>query len=335
MIIDLQSFIRDEQPYWDELRALLDEMEATRDGKLPYDRVKRFRYLYDRAVADLAKMRTFALKPEYFAQVERLVARAYGEMHRHHRRPSRIAVGRWFTTDFPRSFRRQWPAFVTAALIMCVGALFGAGALAFDPDSRYTTMAFGHDQMTPTERVEQERLTSGQHLEGAKGQFSAMLMTHNIRISLMTLALGLTYGVGSIILLFYNGVILGSIAIDYMLDGQSVFLFAWILPHGSVEIPAILIAGQGAFVLASALVGKGSRLGLHERLEACRGDLLNLIIGLAILLVWAGAVEAFISQYHDPVLPSSLKIALGSIQLGALAAYLIFSGRKDPEASRS
>ena len=333
MIVDIQSFIRAERPFWDELRDQLDQIENTRDGKLPYEDVKRFRYLYDRAVADLAKMRGFSLKPEYFAQLERLVARAYGEVHRHHRKSSSFSIKRWLTADLPQSFRRQFSAFIASTAIMIVGSLLGAGALALDPNSRYTTMAFGHDQKTPSERVQEERKMEGRHLDGAKGGFSAMLMTHNIRVSLTTLAMGLTYGVGSVILLFYNGVILGSVALDYMLDGQSVFLLAWLLPHGSVEIPAILIAGQGAFVLASALIGKGNRLDLHDRLAACRGDLVNLIAGLAILLVWAGIVEAFISQYHDPVIPSWLKIGMGTIQLGALVAYLTFAGRASQSQS--
>ncbi len=328
MIVDVQAFVRAERPYWDELKQMLDGMAMSRDGKLGYEEVKRFRYLYDRAAADLAKMRSFSLRPDYYAELEQLVARAYGEMHRHHRKRNRVSVRNWFAKEFPQSFRRQFRAFVMAVFAMFMGVLLGAGALAFDPNSRYTTMAFGHDQMTPTERVEQERVMAGRHLDDEKGGFSAMLMTHNIRVSLMTLALGLSYGIGSVITLFYNGVILGSITLDYVLDGQAVFLLAWLLPHGSVEIPAILLAGQGAFVLASALIGKGNRLDLGQRLAACRGDLLNLIIGLAILLVWAGIVEAFISQYHDPVLPAWLKITMGSLQLGGLVAYLAFAGRK-------
>jgi len=46
------------------------------------------------------------------------------------------------------------------------------------------------------------------------------------------------------------------------------------------------------------------------------------------MLVWAGMVEAFISQYHKPVIPYSLKIALGACQLAALSAFLGWAGRE-------
>jgi len=47
----------------------------------------------------------------------------------------------------------------------------------------------------------------------------------------------MTCGLGTIILLFYNGVILGAVVVDYILAGQATFLLGWLLPHGSFEIP--------------------------------------------------------------------------------------------------
>ncbi len=129
-------------------------------------------------------------------------------------------------------------------------------------------------------------------------------------------------------LLFYNGVILGAVATDYIADGQATFLAGWLLPHGSMEIPAILLGGQAGFILAGALIGWGSRLPRTARLRAVAGDLFAIVAGAACLLVWAGMVEAFVSQYHQPVLPYGLKIAFGVCELAALAAFLGWMGRE-------
>ena len=48
-----------------------------------------------------------------------------------------------------------------------------------------------------------------------------------------------------------------------------------------------------------------------ERLRAVTHDLFTIVAGAAVLLVWAGMVEAFVSQYHQPVIPYGLKIAFG------------------------
>jgi hypothetical protein len=44
------------------------------------------------------------------------------------------------------------------------------------------------------------------------------------------------------------------------------------------------------------------------------------------MLVWAGFVEAFLSQYHEPVVPYSVKIAFGCVELTLLTAFLAKSG---------
>ena len=105
-------------------------------------------------------------------------------------------------------------------------------------------------------------------------------MTHNTKVSIFTLALGMTWGVGTIIMLFYNGVILGAVAVDYIRAGQTKFLLGWLMPHGVMEIPAILIAGQAGLMLALALIGRGSRAPLRTRLREISGDIVTLIFGV-------------------------------------------------------
>ena len=122
---------------------------------------------------------------------------------------------------------------------------------------------------------------------------------------------------------------LGAVALDYIVDGQLVFLMGWILPHGSVEIPAILLAGQAGLVLGHALIGWGNRLPRRLRLRAVLPDLVTMAGGVAVLLVWAGIVESFFSQYHEPVVPYALKIAFGVVQLGALTLFLWRGGANE------
>src|SRR6266853_832420 len=136
----------------------------------------------------------------------------------------------------------------------------------------------------------------------------------------------MTWGIGSILLLFYKGVIMGAVEVDYALVGQNKFLLGWLLPHGAIEIPAILIAGQAGLMLALALIGWGKRVPLRARLRAISQDLVTLIFGVGLLLVWAGFVEVFLSQYHEPVIPYSMKIAFGLVELVLLFLFLAKSG---------
>ena len=337
MIIDLARFVAAEQSFWDELSAALDGLERDRslrgNAGLDLPRAERLHYLYQRAAGDLARLATFSAESELRRSLGALVARAYAEIHARSD-PAESVAGplghpwHWLTATFPRAFRRRVRAFWLALAVTAAGCAFGALALAIDPDARAVTLPFGHADMDPARRVADEERDRGQRFAGRHASFSGQLMANNIRVSILALALGFTWGVGSLVVMFSNGVYLGAIILDYLRAGQGVFLAGWLLPHGSVEIPAILVAGQAGLVLGGALVGWGRRVPLRERLRAIRADLVTLIGGVALMLVWAGIIEAFFSQYHAPVLPYSVKITFGAVELVALTFFFALSGRR-------
>ncbi len=327
MIVDLQRFIATERPVWTELESVLASIEQDPDLPIPVEKAQKFHDLYERAAADLAKLATFSAEPETRRYLESLVVRAYGEIHETREKRRRIRPLKWFFQTLPQTFRRNARAFQLSVAITLVGTLFGGLATWVDPESRHVTMPFGHDQMRPSQRVKQEESRIEDRLEGRKTEFSAYLMTHNIQVSIMTLAMGMSWGVGTIALLFYNGIALGAISVDYASDGQVLFLLGWLLPHGVVEIPAILIAGQAGLILSSALVGWGNPLSMSARLRRASPDVVTLAFGVALLLVWAGFVESFLSQYHEPVVPYAAKITFGVVEAVILSLYLSRSGK--------
>jgi uncharacterized membrane protein SpoIIM required for sporulation len=327
MIIDLQRFIAGERASWLELEQMLERLEAAPDLKLPLEQVRRFHHLFERTAADLAKIATFSSEPEMRRYLENLVARAYGEIHETREKQRRIFPLRWVFQTLPQTFRRHLRAFHLSAAITLAGCAFGGLAIAFDPESKPVLMPFEHLQENPAQRVAEEEKATKDRLAGYKTAFSAQLMTHNTQIAIFTLALGMTWGIGTILMLFYNGVILGAVAVDYIRAGQTKFLLGWLLPHGVVEIPAILIAGQAGLVLALALIGRGKRRPLRTRLREISGDLVTLIFGVGLLLVWAGFVEAFLSQYHEPIIPYETKIAFGLVELFLLFLFLTQAGK--------
>lgn len=328
MIIDLSKFIRQERPFWAELESRLDQLETNETSPRSLPQLQRFHYLYERTAADLARLATFSSEPELRRYLESLVARAYGQVHESRSRRHRFAPWNWFTHRLPHAFRRHVRAFYFACAVTLAGMMFGGVAVTFDEEAKWAIVPeqFAHLMQNPSERVRQEESGGGPHPSGDLTTFSAQLMTNNIGVAIKALAWGIAYGIGTLILLFYNGIILGLVAADYVQAGETVFLLGWLLPHGSIEIPAILIGGQTGLILASALIGWGERIGLRDRLRLVTSDLVTLMGGVALLLVWAGIVEAFFSQYHAPVLPYSVKIGFGCLQLLALGIFLARSG---------
>jgi uncharacterized membrane protein SpoIIM required for sporulation len=328
VIVDLQKFIATERPGWTELERQLDRLEAEPDLRLTVADAQRFHHLYERTAAGLARITTFSAEPETRRYLENLVARAYGEIHETREKQRRIFPLQWFFQKWPQTFRRHIRAFYLSLAITIAGCAFGGLAIAFDPEAKPVLMPFSRLMQDPAKRVAEEENATHDRLAGHKTSFSAELMTHNTKVSIFTLALGMTWGVGTIIMLFYNGVILGAVAVDYILAGQLKFLLGWLMPHGVIEIPAILIAGQAGLLLAGALIGWGRRTPVKTRLREISGDIVTLIFGVGLMLVWAGFIEAFLSQYHEPVIPYDVKIAFGAVELVLLILFLAKSGAK-------
>ncbi len=325
MILDFARFVETERPHWTALEKTLDWLDADPTRKMSLDELQRFHILYQRASADLARIAPLASESDLAQYLERLVSRGYSEIHESRAR-RRFHPWRWFTLEFPRTFRRHVRAFQLSTALTILGVAFGVLALKIDGEAKSVIMPFEGLEGSPSERVAQEKRDQGKRLTGQKASFSAMLMTHNTRVAIFTLALGMTFGFGTIVMLFYNGVILGAVAYDYVHAGESIFLMGWLLPHGVIEIPAILVGGQTGFVIAHALIGWGSRISRVERLRAIVRDVVTLAGGAALMLVWAGIVEAFLSQYHEPVIPYGAKIAFGLVEAALLTLFLARSG---------
>ncbi len=335
MIIDLPRFIAAERPAWTELETMLDDFATNPGRRLALDEARRFHFLYQKASADLGRVATFASEPELRRYLESLVARAYAEIHETRERGVRWHPLRWLLVEVPAVFRRQVGAFWMSVLVTIVGTAFGAFAVLLDDEAKSALVPpqFAHVLQDPAERVAEEEAAANDRLGGGHATFAAQLMANNIGVSIKTLALGMTWGIGSVIMLFYNGVILGLVGADFIAAGQSAFLFGWLLPHGSFEIPAIVIAGQAAFVLAKALIGRGDRAPLAARLRAVGRDVATLVGAIAVMLVWAGLVESYFSQHHQPRIPYALKIAFGIAELAVLTAFLSSAWWRKPRAT--
>jgi uncharacterized membrane protein SpoIIM required for sporulation len=329
VIIDLQRFVANERPHWAALEKMLDRMESQPNLQLKLAELEQFHYLFERTAADLGKITTFSSEPETRRYLENLIARAYGEIHETREKRGRLSLVKWFFETLPRTFRRHAGAFWLSLGITIAGCAFGGFAIELDPESKPVLLPFAHLQGDPSERVHEEESATGDRLQGVKASFSAQLMTHNTRVSIATMALGMTWGIGTILMLFYNGVILGAVSMDYMRAGETKFLLGWLLPHGVIEIPAILIAGQAGLMLAGALIGRGNRDPMRKRLRDVSGDLVTLIFGVGVMLVWAGFIESFLSQYHEPVIPYIAKILFGLVELTLLCVFLSRSGKKN------
>jgi uncharacterized membrane protein SpoIIM required for sporulation len=329
VIFNLERFQAQAGPRWKNLESLLGLLEARPDRRLNPAEAQELQELYAQAAADLNRVTHGALAPELRQYLERLVARAYAELY--YAPPTHSEMWqprRWLSIfmTFPESFRRQSRYFALAVLVTVLGCALGGLAVHYDPASVDVLLPADYLR-NPGQRVHEEEQGQARHLDSTQTEaaFSAQLIRHNIEVALLAAALGVTFGIGTALLLFENGVLLGAVAVHYTQQGFGLFMTAWLLPHGVFEIPSILIAGQAGFYLARLLLHRSEDRNVRQSMR----EWLVLVAGLAMMLVWAGIMEAFFSQHHAPVLPYGFKVVVGAAELVLLSAYLLLIGRRE------
>jgi uncharacterized membrane protein SpoIIM required for sporulation len=329
VILDLERFQTQARPRWRDLESLLAVLESRPDRRLNPTEAEQLQELYAQTAADLNRVTHGSLAHELRQYLERLIARAYAELY--YAPPTRSEIwqpSRWLRifTAFPEAFRRHARYFALAVLITMLGCVFGGLAVRYDPASVDVLLPADYLR-NPGQRVHEEEQGQGRHLDSAQieAAFSAQLIRHNVQVALLAAALGVTFGIGTALLLFENGVLLGAVAVHYTQQGFGLFMTAWLLPHGVFEIPSILIAGQAGFYLARVLLRRREDRKVRQSMR----EWLVLVAGLAMMLVWAGLMEAFFSQHHAPVLPYAFKVAVAAAELVLLTIYLLTVGRRE------
>lgn len=303
---------------------MLASVERSGTRALGIDGARRFSKLYRQVSADLIRARTELVDASIQDYLNDLVARAYQHVYAG-TVGSGARVWSFFALDFPRLVRSEWRVVALSAALFLAGAVVGAGGMALDPSAAAVLIPEQHQATTPAERVADEERGSG-HGSSDAAAFSSFLFTHNIQVSFLVFALGLTFGVGTAALMFYNGVPLGALAFQYHAAGHGLFFWAWILPHGIPEITEIVVAGAAGLILARGLVRPGRRSRRDALVREAR-TAARLVVGGMPVLVLAGLIEGTISQLHAPVMPYWAKLVFALAVGVALFGWLARAGR--------
>lgn len=279
--------------------------------------------LYREATADLARLQSMRgrhLPPnEMEVYLNHLVARGYGQVYR---TPPPVlgSLRRYLRLTLPAAFREAAPWTLFALLTFFLGFLYGFGAALVDS-------AFAPLVVPPhiVQKVEEGKVWFDSIL-AVRPLASSMILTNNISVSFLAFAFGMTFGLGTLYLMVFNGLMLGAIAGLCHTHNLGIPFWSFVLPHGVIELTAVFMAGGAGFLLATALLAPGD-LPRKQALTARARQAGRLVPGCVPLLVVAGIVEGFFSP---ALVPAGTKFAAASVLLALLLAYLLLPARVPP-----
>ena len=295
---------------------------GARRAALSVDDLEELVRLYRQTTSDLAIARRDFPADRVTAYVNLLVTRSYGVVYRDPP-ASTSRLRRFFLRDLPRRYREAWPYLLASAAFLFIPMIVVAVAVLLRPDNAALVVS---SSLLDQIKAGQTWFASP---PGERPGLASFIMTHNLEIAALAFGVGISGGIGTVLILAFNGLSLGGIAGALIAYGLGDQLIGFVGPHGFIELSVVVVAGAGGLMLGRAIVWPGL-LARGEALTTAATRAAQLVLGLLPFLVIAGTIEGFVS-------PSAFgwpyKLAIGVATAVLLYGYLLGVGRTSDPAS--
>ena len=316
----VDEFYQSRKSDWETLSHLLDKCQSDM-RRLTESQVRDISRLYRAATSDLALAKRDFPRNEVTVYLNQLVARAHAVVYR----SEPLALKRLWqfaTRGFPRLFRETWVFTFIAAMLFILPAI--ASGVATYAQPALATSLLPPDMHRLISIVEDKDLWVDIPME-ERPYAASFIMTNNIQVSILAFASGLSAGLMTLWVLFFNGLILGTLTGLTSFHGIGLELWNFVIGHGVIELSIIFISGGSGLMLGWAILRPGLMRRRDALAQAAR-KAVYLLLGAVPWLVVAGTIEGFISPNNDIAAP--IHWAVGIVSGIFLYGYLLLAGRE-------
>ncbi len=319
--MNVNRWIARREPNWKQLDELLTRIERRGLRSLSTAEIKHLASLYRSVSADLARARTNQARVgnTIVQDLQRLTSRSYSQVYQGSRKQEWKNAIDFYRWGLPEVVQQTFLYTAIATGLFLIGGLIAWWFSWRDPQFLELIVP---EHLIRTVRDE-GKLWMGSIL-GSEPTAASQIMTNNLGVTFKAVAGGMTIGIYTMFLLFTNGLLIGAIG---TLVGQNNLAFpfwAFVFPHGSLELPAIFFSGGAGLLIARGILFPGQ----YRRIDAIKVYSLKaaqLMFGVIPMLVIAGTIEGFFSP--SPLVPDPLKYLTG---IGLFVALVRYCSRRRP-----
>lgn len=320
--MNIDRFIQEHDRDWQRLSDLTAQVRR-RPKSMTRDERNEFLSLYQLASAHLSQLRSGHASPEVDARLTRIIANAHGVLYGQ-QRGSLKAFFLFFTETFPGAV---WNA---RKFILISAAVFLLPAFAMGVWIGTSETAQNSIPPALAEAYVNEDFESYYSSEAA-AEFASTVFINNIYVSFLAFASGIFLCVGTLWVLVQNGFLIGQAAGLFAASGELPKFFGLILPHGMLELSAIIIAGASGLVLGWTVIAPGDRTRADALAEEGRRAVV-IVIGLVLVFLAAALIEGFVT---GAPISTYLRVGIGVASWVAFVLYVVVFGRRAEAAGKS
>lgn len=279
--------------------------------------------LYRRTSQQLARLQTHSPDPQLVAGLSAILTRARVRVAGT-RSDTWAQIGLFFSHTFPAAVYRAWPWWAgVAATFLAVAAGLGSWIEGSGRAREFFGVPDDHEALTAPGGAFETYYT-----EHPNDAFAAQVWTNNSWVAAIALFTGVLI-LPAVYLLFMNALNVG-ISAGLMADaGRLDAFFGFILPHGTLELTAVFVAGGAGLQLGWTLIDPG-RLGRLEAVARQGRTTAAIALGLVVVLFVSGLLEGFVTPSG---LPAPVRVAIGFLAEALFLAYVFVLGRRATPAS--
>lgn len=313
--MNVQRWMARRESSWRALDRLLTQAEKKGLHSLNSDQIRQMASLYRSVSADLARAQSQDVGPTILKDLQSLAARSYSQIYQGSRRQEWQELVAFYRYGFPAVVRQSGGYIALATLLFSLGGAIGWW-YAWQDDS-FMALVLGSGFVEEV-RTSQELWTVS--ILGIEPVASSGIMINNILVSLFAITGGITMfqpdvpiitppGAFTVYILVLNGIMIGCVSALVAQVNLAYDLWAFVFPHGALELPAIFFAGGAGLLLARGILLPGQ----YRRLDALKVyglQAAKLVYGIIPMLVIAGVIEGFFSP--QTWIPNEIKYLAGA-----------------------
>jgi uncharacterized membrane protein SpoIIM required for sporulation len=301
--MNIKRWIGRREQNWQRLDSLLRKVEQKKLKSLKSGEIRELASLYRSVAADLARARTQEVGKTLIQSLQSLTTRGYTQIYQGSRKQEWQAVKEFYRWGFPAVVQQTFPYIVTATALFLFGAVVAWWYAWQDP---------GFMSLIVPENIISQVRDRGElwmgSIVGVEPIASSNIMINNISVSFAAVAGGITAGLYTTYIMIFNGLLIGAVATLVGKNNLAYPFWAFVFPHGSLELPAIFFAGGAGLLIAKAILFPG-KYRRRDAIKVYSSLAAQLVFGIVPLLIIAGIIEGFISP--NPIIPDPIKYLLG------------------------
>jgi uncharacterized membrane protein SpoIIM required for sporulation len=325
ILVNASRFRAAHEAEWQRLDALVSRIEKRSVKALSEDDLLALPLLYRSALSSLSVARETSLDRALIAYLEQLCTRAYFQIYGVPTSALR-QLRRFFARSWPAAMQALWRETLVAFLLTVAGVLVGYLLVRNDPSWFYgiipDAMAQGRD---PSASAESLRSTLYAKHQDMLATFAAFLFTHNAQIAIFSFALGFAFTVPTVLLIVYNGLMLGAFMAVFASKGLGAAFTGWIMIHGTTELFAIIVSGAAGIRIGTAIAFPGRESRGDAAMRAGHVGA-TAMAGAVVMLSVAGLLEGIGRQ---TILDDMARYAIGLAMLAGWLVYFYLPRRHD------